>query len=255
MRRRSSADAFSERLADLLGTLESAALVGAARTRVRGLGEQLRFACLAIPCDEALVALEVESMQRLFVPAVADAASHREVSIEVVPDGTPLAFLLAGGAAHALALEPGDQAIAALVPALSTSPAAALFTPLRLGERVVGGAVLFSSERSFSDAQLEMAERLGEVLSLTVESFFTERALFELFAVALPDLLDKEALTSLPDALTEHIRALRLAPDYKRRLALAVSLGRVAGRGEAEAELATAVFAAFDGYVGRLEGT
>lgn len=247
--------AFSSRLSDLLATLESAVLVGSARTRVRGLGEQLRFACLALPCTEALAALEVRSMDRLVIPAVATAAGHREVDVEVHPDGTPLAHLLAGGAGHALELAEGDAALAALAPALSSSPRGAIFVPVRLGDRVVGGAVLLSEEGPLSEGQLEMAERLGEVLATTVDAFFTERALFELFAQALPTLLGRDAPTSLPAALEAHIRALRVAPAYRRRLELATLVGRVAGRTELEAELAQKVLVAFESYVAALEGS
>jgi hypothetical protein len=246
--------AFSGRLADLLATLEGAATIGSQRTRVRGLGEQLRFACLALPCTEALAALEVTSMDRLVVPAVATRFEHREVDVEVHPEGTPLAQLLAGGSGYAIEIVEGDPAIEPLAPALSCTPRGAVFVPIRLGDRVVGGAALLSEEGPMSDAQLEMAERLGEVLAATVDAFFTERALFELFREALPSLLGKDAVTSLPKALEAHIRALRVAPEYRRRLELAAQVGRVAGRSPLEAELAGKVLAAFDAYVAGLEG-
>lgn len=254
-RLRAEQAAFSARLADLLCTLESAALVGSARTRVRGLGEQLRFACLALPCTEALVALEVTSMDRLVVPAVADQTGHREVGLDLHPEGTPLSYLLAGGAGHAIELAEDDAAIAPLRAAISSSPRGAIFVPIRVGDRVVGGAVLLSDDGPMGDGQLEMAERLGEVLALTVESFFTERALFELFATALPDLLGKDAPTSLPKALEDHIRALRVAPLYRRRLELATAVGKIAGRTDLEAELAGRVLGAFEQYIAALEGS
>ena len=198
--------AFSSRLQDLLGTLESGAIISLARSRVRGLGEQLRFACLALGCTEALVALEMTAMDRLVIPAVADANGFREVHHELLPDGTPIAYLLAGGAGHSVEILEEDAAVKPLVPVLAHTPKGAIFSPIRLGERFVGAVVLLSSEGPMSESQLEMSERLTEVLALTAESFFTERALFELFALALPDLLGPGAPTSLPRALEDHIR-------------------------------------------------
>src|ERR1700709_2317089 len=95
---------FASRLRDLLSTLEASALLGVATGRVRGLGEQLRFACLATPCDEALVALELESFGRLRVPVVADADEARVVELDFLPAGTPFAYLLGGGSGHAAEL-------------------------------------------------------------------------------------------------------------------------------------------------------
>jgi hypothetical protein len=246
--------AFSSRLQDLLGTLESATLIGLARSRVRGLGEQLRFACLGLGCTEALVALEMTAMDRLVVPVIADANGYREVNHELLPDGTPVAYLLAGGAGHSIEILEEDAAIAPLRSILGHEPKGAIFTSIRVGERFVGAAILLSSEGPMSDTQLEMSERLAEVLALTVESFFTERALLELFALALPDLVGPAAPTSLPKALQDHIRALRVAPSYRKRLELAAAVGRLAGRSEAEADLAGRVLAAFDAYVTGLEG-
>jgi hypothetical protein len=247
--------AFSSRLQDLLGTLESAAIIGLARSRVRGLGEQLRFACLALGCTEALVALEMTSMDRLVVPVIADGSGHREVNHELLPDGTPIAYLLAGGAGHSIEILDDDAAIAPLRAILGHEAKGAIFSPVRVGDRFVGASVLLSSEGPLTDAQLEMSERLSEVLALTIESFFTERTLFELFALALPDLLGPSSPTSLPKALADHIRALRVAPPYRRRLELAQAVGRLAGRTEAEADLAGRVLAAFDAYVTSLVGT
>jgi GAF domain-containing protein len=245
---------FDLRLRDLLSTLESAALLGAAEARVRGLGEHLRFACLALPCSEALVALEMEALGRLSIPVVADAAGVRPGGLEIQPSGTPFAYLLAGGGGYAAELSPDDPMIAALKPALARPPAHGIFVPLRLGEAVIGGAALLSHEAPLGDRELSMAERLSEVLSLTVESFRTERVVFELFARALPDLLGQSAATSLPSALVEHIRAIRLLPSYRRRLELAIAVGRVADHGSAEATLAASLLARIDAYVRGIQG-
>jgi hypothetical protein len=99
-----------------------------------------------------------------------------------------------------------------------------------------------------------MAERLGEVLSLTVESFRTERVVFSLFARALPDVLGPDASTPLSLALERHIRDLRLLPSYRRRLALALAVGRVADHGENEAALATAMLDRIEVYARSLGG-
>ena len=250
---------FAVRLRDLLATLESAALLGAAAARVRGLGEHLRFACLALPCDEALVALELEALGRLRVPVVADAEGFRTTELDFLPSGTPFAYLLGGGGGHAADLAPGDYMVAALRPVLSIEPGRGVFVPIRIGESIVGGAALLTRAGAALgeggvDRQLEMAERLGEVLALTVESFRTERILFELFARALPDLLAGEAPTSLGPALGRHIHALRVTPAYRRRLELATQVGRLADRGEPEAALAGDVIARFEGYLRGLEG-
>jgi hypothetical protein len=241
-------DPFTARLRDLLSTLESAALLGLAEQRVRGLGEHLRFACLAFPCSEALVALEIESLGRLAVPVVADARGYRTSDLELWPSGTPFAYLLAGGGGHAVGLAPGDAMIAALRPALAEAPVSAVFVPVHAGSTVVGGAAFFSHEARLDERALDMAERLAAVLSLTVESFRTERAAFALFARALPDLLGPEAETSLPAALERHIAGLRVAPAYRRRLALATAVGRVADHGAAEADLAAALLDRLDAY-------
>jgi len=247
-------DPFSVRLKDLLSTLESTALLGAAEVRVRGLGEQLRFACLALPCDESLVALEIEALGRLSIPVVADTAEVRYVGREIQPSGTPFAYLLGGGSGYAAELGQDDPMIDALLPALSKPPRHGLFIPIRLGESVVGGAALLSHGAPLGDRELLMAERLGEVLALTVKSFRTERVIFELFARALPDLLGADAATSLPDALARHIRSLRILPAYRRRLELAMAVARVADHGDGEMALAASLLAQIDGYVRGLAG-
>jgi hypothetical protein len=246
--------AFSARLRDLLATLEATALLGAAEQRVRGLGEQLRFACLAMPCAEALVALEVESLGRLRVPVVADANGWRAAALELLPAGTPFAYLLSGGGGHAMQLAPDDEAVAALRPALAAAPTSAIFVPIRFGGDAVGGAALLSHGAPLGDRELDMAERLAEVLALTVEAFRTERVLFELFARALPDLLAPDAGTSLRVALEQQVHALRLDPAYRRRLDLAVLVGRVADHGDAETAQAGRVLGEVDAYLRRLEG-
>jgi len=249
---------FTARLRDLLSTLESGALLGVAEARVRGLGEHLRFACMALPCSEALVALEVEALGRLSVPVVADRDGFRSPlgggPLDLWPSGTPFAYLLAGGAGHAVGLSPGDSMVAALRPALAADPVYAVFVPIRVGSVVAGGAALFSHRDRLDQRHLEMAERLAEVLSLTVEAFRTERAIFELFARALPDLIGPEAPTALGAALERHVLALRAAPEYRRRLQLAVAVGRVADRGPAEAELAAALLDRIDAYARTLQG-
>ncbi|AUX44890.1 hypothetical protein SOCE26_063600 [Sorangium cellulosum] len=250
---------FTARLRDLLSTVESAALLGAVEARVRGLGEHLRFACLAVPCSEALVALEMEALGRLTVPVVADAAGFRASGAAFPPSGTPFAYLLGGGGGHAVALAEGDPILGPLRPLLSASPAAAIFVPIRVGAAAVGGAALFSHGAPLGGRELDMAERLAEVLALTVESFRTERVVFELFARAMPDLLAGEPReeappgatatpTSLRAALERHIRALRLTPEYRRRLELAAVVGRLAERGDAEARLAIDLLERIDAY-------
>ncbi len=247
-------DPFTARLRDLLSTLESAALLGVAGERARGLGEHLRFACLAIPCAEALVALEVEALGRLAIPVVADRDGFRACDLELWPSGTPFAFLLAGGSGHAVDLAPDDAMIAAIRPALSRAPRHAIFVPVRAGSAIAGGAALFSEGPRFGERHLEMAERLAEVLSLTVESFRTERAVFELFARALPDLVGPDAPTALGDALARHVAELRVAPEYRRRLALAHAVAKVAARGPREADLAASILDRLDAYARGLEG-
>lgn len=232
-------DAFSARLKDLLMTLEPFSLLGSASSRVRGLGEQLRFACLAVPCDEALVALEIETLGRLAIPVIATADEARATELEILPSGTPFAFLLGGGGGHAAEIGEDDPMIAPFASMLWAPPASGIFVPVRAGDSVVGGAALFAREKkAFGDRELAMAERLAEVLSLTVECFRTERALFEVFCRALPDLLSTDAPTTLRAALDRHIAVMRAAPSHKRSLELAASCARLASLGDAEARLA-----------------
>jgi hypothetical protein len=246
---------FSSRLRDLLSTLESVALLGQSEVRLRGLGEHLRFACLAMPCAEALVALEVEALGRLSVPVVANAQGYRRADLDFLPSGTPFAYLLAGGGGHAAELGEADPMIAALRPALAGTPRAGIFVPIRVAEVTIGGAALLSDGAPFTDHHLEMAERMSEVLALTVESFRTEQVIFELFARALPDLLGAEAHTKLREGLARYVHALRLAPSYQKRLELAVAVGRLCDRGEAEASLAADLLARFDAYAASLGGS
>lgn len=249
------AGAFSERLFDLLSTLESGAVIGLAQSRVRGLGQQLAFACSALGCSEALALLETDAMGRLVLPVVASPGGFRESGVEVLPEGTPIAHTLAGGGAQALSVEPDDSSLGPLLELLDVPPTSVLFAPIRLGDRIVGALALFEAEgASFDDAKIELAERLAEVVALTVEAFFTERMLFELFAQALPDLLGPTAATSLPKALERHIHRMHVAPEYRSRLALALAVGRVASRTDAEARLARRVLDAFEKYMIALEG-
>ncbi len=246
--------AFESRLRDLLSTLEASALVGAAEGRIRGLGEHLRFACLALPANEALVALEQSSLGRLYVPVVASETGFRALSnLEFLPSGTPFAYLLGGGSGHAARLNPGDAMIAPLRPVLSAEPTSGIFLPLRVNEAVIGGVALFSHGEPFSDRHLEMGERLSEVLALTVESFRTERIVFELFARALPDIL-QNVPTSFAASLSRYIHGLRLPPTYRRRLMLAAAVSRVADRGEAEAALVIDLLDRIDTYARQLTG-
>lgn len=245
--------AFEARLFDLLSTLEASALVGAAEGRIRGLGEHLRFACLALPASEALVALEQSALGRMIVPVVASAEGFRPASLEFLPSGTPFSYLLAGGSGHAAGLSADDPMIAPLRPLLAATPASGIFLPLRVNESVIGGVALFSHGEPFSDRHLEMAERLGEVLSLTVESFRTERVVFELFAKALPEVL-RGMPTSFGASLSRYIHAMRIEPAYMRRLKLAAAVARVADRGEAEAELVVDLLDRIDSYAKKLTG-
>jgi len=245
---------FSSRLRDLLATLESTALVGQSEVRMRGLGEHLRFACLALPCAEALVALEVEALGRLSVPLVASPEGYRRTALEFLPSGTPFAYLLSGGAGHAAELGPDDPMLDAIRPALATNPIAGVFVPIRIGESTIGGAALLFEDTPPGDKHLEMAERLAEVLSLTVESFRTEQMIFSLFARALPDLLGEGAHTSLRESLARYVHALRLAPNYKDRLHLAALVGKLCDRGPGEAALAADVLAKIDAYAASLGG-
>ncbi len=250
----SELSAFSSRLFDLLSTVEAGAVLGLAKSRVRGLGEQLAFACAAMQASEAVAALETSATTHLVVPVVGSPAGHREVALEIPFEGTLFSHVLGGGSTYALTLEPGDELAAPLAPVLEQPPAAAIVVPLHLGDRTVGGVALLSHEGSFGDAQVEMAERFGEVVGLTVEAFFTERMLFELFASCLPELLGKEAATTLPEKLLSYLRTMRVQPVYRTRLELALAVGRIAGRTGAEAKLAARVLEAFEAYIAALEG-
>jgi hypothetical protein len=82
-----------------------------------------------------------------------------------------------------------------------------------------------------------MAERLAEVLALTIESFRTERVLLQLFAQMLPDLCAADAPTGFLAELDHHIHELRIDPTYQRRMKLARVVGKIAAQGEAETQL------------------
>ena len=55
-------------------------------------------------------------------------------------------------------------------------------------------------------------------------------------------------------ALERHIRSLRLLPTYRRRLELAMAVGRVADHGEAEATLAESLLSRIDAYMHGISG-
>ena len=244
---------FAVRLRDLLATVETTSLLGAAEIRMRGLGEQLQFACMAVPCDEALVAIELSSLGRLRVPGVATADGWRAAEIDFMPSGTPFAYLLGGGGGFAAEIAEGDEMITALSPILATTPRHAIFVPVRAGATVIGGAALFRSDDAHGDAELSMAERLSEVLSLTLETHRTERVLFSLFATVLPDLVAPDAATDFAGGLEKYIHHLRLAPAYQERLALAETIGRIAAQGSAETRLVTDILSRVETYVRDLE--
>ncbi len=243
---------FAVRLRDLLGTLETTALLGAVDLRVRGLGEQLQFACLAVPCDEALVALELGSLGRLSIPSVATSEAWRATEHELLPSGTPFAFLLGGGSGFATEIEEGDALLEALGGALASSPRHAIFVPIRVGASILGGAALLRSEEPFGDAELTMGERLGEVLSLTVESYRTERALLSVFAMALPDLFGPEPPTDFAASLERYLHTLRMGPEYQRRIELAERVGRIAAAGPAETRLVGDILGRVSAYLTEL---
>jgi hypothetical protein len=243
---------FAIRLRDLLATIETTSLLGAAEIRMRGLGEQLQFACLSVPCDEALVAIELATLGRLRVPGIATRDGWRPVEVDFMPSGTPFAYLLAGGGGFAAELEEGDEMLATLAPALSTSPRHAVFVPIRAGATVLGGAALFSQVAPRGDTELSLAERLAEVLSLTLETHRTERVLLNLFATVLPDLCAPDAPTGFSDGLQRYIHRLRIDPGYQERLALADTIGRIAAQGPSETRLVTDILARVDKYVREL---
>ncbi len=249
-----SDSAFASRLFDLLSTLESTAVIGLAKSRVRGLGEQLAFGATALGASEALAALETTATTHLNVPVVATPLGHREVSLEVPLEGTLFSHVLGGGGSYAVSLEPGDELLSSLAPVLETEPTAALMLPIRLGDHTVGAVAFLRSDAPFSDESLELAERFATVVGLTVEAFFTERVLFELFASCLPELLGKDAATSLPDKLLAHLRTMRVLPEYRARLDLALAIGRLTSRTALEARVASRVLDVFESYVKSLEG-
>jgi hypothetical protein len=246
---------FAVRLRDVLGTLETAALIGAVDARVRGLGEQLQFACLALPCDEAFVALELNALGRLTIPGIAGPDGWRPEEREILPSGTPFAFLLGGGSGFATEVQQGDALLEALGEgALSSHPQYATFVPIRVGATVLGGAALLREQDGFGDAELNMAERLGEVLSLTVESYRTERVLLSVFASVLPDLCSPDRATDFVEGLERYLHTLRIGPEYRRRLQLAETVGRIAAAGPAETRLVNDVLTRVDSYLQELTG-
>jgi hypothetical protein len=246
--------AFAARLFDLLSTLESSFVIGLAKSRVRGLGEQLAFACSALGASEGLAGLESTATTHLAVPVVANRTGHREIAGDLPYDGTILSHVLTGGSTYSVSLEPGDESVRAFEGWLEETPVAVLAVPIRVGDRVVGGAAFFSST-PFAQEAIEMGERLAEVLGLTAEAFFTERMLFELFARSLPDLLGTTAATSLPEKLLAHLRAMRVSDAYRQRVELAASVGKLTSRTVLEANLAGAVLRSFEAYVAALEGS
>ncbi len=245
---------FAVRLRDVLSTLESTALLATSDARVRGLGEQLQFACMALPCEEALVAVELGRLGRLEIPGVASADSWRQVDHELLPSGTPFAYLLRGGGGYAAELVEDDPMLETLRPALECDPRYGLFVPIRLGSNVIGGAALLREADTMGDRELGMAERLADVLALTMEAFHTDRVLLELFAAVLPDLCAPDAPTAFADGLHKYLHGLRLTPDYRRRLDLAGSVARLTARGRAETEMAADIVERVATYVQQLAG-
>ena len=207
---------------------------------------------MALPCDEALVALELTQLGRLRVPGIATAEAWRGVDLDFLPSGTPFAYLLGGGGAFAAELEADDAMVQSFAAELSTSPRQGLFVPIRVGASVLGGAALLRDGEPMGDAELAMAERLAEVLSLTIESYRTERVVLQLFATVLPDLCAPDAPTGFVRGLGEYIHQLRLSPEYRNRLELAEAIGRVAASGVAETRLATGIIERVEGYIKEL---
>jgi hypothetical protein len=78
--------------------------------------------------------------------------------------------------------------------------------------------------------------------------------LLQLFAQILPDLCAADAPTRLYLAIEAFIHSERLDPVYRRRIALAETVGRIAARGEAETRLATGVLREVELYVRELTG-
>jgi hypothetical protein len=245
-------NAFAVRLADLLATLEATAILGAAERRVRGLGAMLQFACLSLPCEEALVAIELEQLGRLRVPGIATPEAWRQVDVDMPPTGTPFAFLFGGGSGYAAELADGDSMLDALAGVLASKPRYGVFVPIRLGASVIGGAALLREQATMGDQELTMAERLAEVLSGTLEAFRTERVLLELFAAALPELCAADSETGFAKGLEPFIHGLRLAPEYRRKIELAEAVARLAQQGSRETELAADLLARVERYVADL---
>jgi hypothetical protein len=249
--KRSGVDSFAIRLRDVLSTLESASIIGAVENRMRGLGEQLQYACLSLPCDEALVALELSTLGRLMVPGVASADVWRKTDLSFLPSGTPFAYLLGGGSGYSAQIDEDDDMLAALAPVLESEPRHAIFVPIRVGSSVLGGVALLRADAP-GDEELAMAERLAEVLSLTLESHRSERVLISLFATVLPDLTAVDAPTDFAERLDGWVHRMRIAPEYRRRLELAEAIGRIAAHGEHETVLASEVLQSFESYIKRL---
>ncbi|MBM4358224.1 MAG: hypothetical protein FJ096_08935 [Deltaproteobacteria bacterium] len=244
-------DAFAARLADVLATLEATALLGSSERRVRGLGGLLRYACLTVPCDEAFVAVELEHLGRMHVPGLATREEWRPASLELPPLGTPFAFLLAGGGGHLVELEPSDPLLRALGGVGGGAARQGAFVPIRLGAEVVGGLALLFDEHRPGGRELVAAEQLAEVAAGTLEAYRTERALLELFATVLPELCGAEGATGFVEGLERFVHRLRLAPDYRQRLALAEAVARVARRGDAESSLALRLLAEIERFAAR----
>lgn len=251
----SSLDAFAARLLDVLSTLETTAVLGAAERRIRGLSSLLRFACAALPCDEAFAAIELEHLGRMHVPGVATADEWREANVELSPLGTPFAYLFAGGVGHAAELMVGDPMLAALTDVLRSAPRHGVFVPVRLGVEVVGGLALLGSAERSGDRELVLGERLADVAAGAVEAYRTERALLEVFALALPELVARDGETGFAAGLARFVHATRLAPEYRRRLALADAIARLAGHGDAALALAANLVADVERYLAAVAPT
>jgi hypothetical protein len=103
-------------------------------------------------------------------------------------------------------------------------------------------------EAGVGDREVRLAQQLGEVLSLTIESYRTERVAIDVFARVLPDVLAPELGTSLRAALELAVRELRAHPSYRLHLRLATLAGRIAGRGAREGRLAIELLERLDAY-------
>lgn len=243
--------AFISRLRDLLSTVEATSVLSSAESRMRGLREQLEFACVAMPCDQALVAIEVEAFGRLAILASATPTQSSDARLDLVPTGTPFAHVLAGGDVVAFSVTAADPVLDCVRPLLASSPTSVIVAPIRLGVAPAGGVMLLRSSES-GDREVRLAQQLGEVLSLTVESFRTERVLLRLFAGALPDVLGPDN-ASFGAGLERLLAELRLDANYRRRVRLALTCSKVAARGEADVSLVEDVLDRFDGYFRSIE--